>query len=99
MTSIDNESPPGSWRDEIERMPWKYSQNEKVDWALAAMRMRGMWTEASILAQEINVLKAELEAERARCAADVYNALLEAGQPDGVRKVAVDAIKSKPIES
>jgi hypothetical protein len=45
-------------------MPWKYSQNQKVDWALAELRMRGMWTEASVLAQEINVLKAELESLR-----------------------------------
>ena len=64
MTTIDNESPPGAWRDEIARMPWKYSQNQKVDWALAELRIRGMWTEASILAQEINVLKAELESLR-----------------------------------
>jgi hypothetical protein len=62
--AIDSESPPGSWRDEIERMPWKYSQNQKVDWALAELRIRGMWTEATVLANEINVLKAELEALR-----------------------------------
>lgn len=58
--AVDNESPPGSWRDEMERMPWKYSQNQKVDWALAELRIRGMWTEATVLANEINVLKAEL---------------------------------------
>jgi hypothetical protein len=62
--AVDNESPPGSWRDEIERMPWKYSQNQKVDWALAELRIRGLWTEATVLANEINVLKAELESLR-----------------------------------
>lgn len=64
MTTIDDESPPGAWRDEIERMPWKFTQNEKVHWALAEVRMRGMWTEASILATEINTLNAEIEALR-----------------------------------
>ncbi len=62
--AIDNESPPGSWKDEMERMPWKYSQNQKVDWALAELRIRGLWTEATVLANEINVLKAELESLR-----------------------------------
>lgn len=62
--AVDNESPPGSWRDEMERMPWKYSQNQKVDWALAELRIRGLWTEATVLANEINVLKAELESLR-----------------------------------
>jgi hypothetical protein len=62
--AVDNESPPGSWKDEMERMPWKYSQNQKVDWALAELRIRGLWTEATVLANEINVLKAELEALR-----------------------------------
>ena len=62
--AVDNESPPGSWRDEMERMPWKYSQNQKVDWALAELRIRGLWTEATVLSNEINVLKAELESLR-----------------------------------
>ena len=62
--AVDNESPPGSWKDEMERMPWKYSQNQKVDWALAELRIRGLWTEATVLANEINVLKAELESLR-----------------------------------
>ena len=58
---IDDQSPPGSWKREMEKMPWKYSQQAKVDDALATMRMRGMHLEASIIAQEINVLKAEIE--------------------------------------
>lgn len=62
--SVDNDSPPGAWKTEMERMPWKFNQSQKVEWALAQVRMRGMWTEAAILANEINVLKAELEALR-----------------------------------
>lgn len=61
MGSIDDESPPGSWKKEIERMPWKFTQDQKVHWALAELRIRGLWTEASVLANEINVLKAEIE--------------------------------------
>jgi hypothetical protein len=64
MTIIDDESPPGAWADEMKRMPWKYSQQVKVDDALAALRKGGFLFEANILAQEINVLKAEVEALR-----------------------------------
>lgn len=64
MTTIDNESPPGSWEREIERMPWKFQQEEKVGWALSQMRLRGMFKEADIITQEISTLKAELESLR-----------------------------------
>lgn len=64
MVTIDNKSPPGSWKAEMERMPWRYSQQTKVDEALAAIRKSGMALEANLLAQEINVLKAELAALR-----------------------------------
>ncbi len=57
---IDNESPPGSWKAEMERMPWKYSQQAKVEKALADIRNAGLVNEATVLAQEITVLKAEL---------------------------------------
>ena len=62
--TIDNDSPPGAWRDEMARMPWRYSQQVKVDEALAEIRRAGLALEASILAQEINVLKAEIEHAR-----------------------------------
>jgi len=62
---IDNKSPPGSWKTEMERMPWRYSQQTKIDEALASIRKSGMALEANLLAQEINVLKAELEHLRA----------------------------------
>jgi hypothetical protein len=61
---IDDKSPPGSWKAEMERMPWKYSQQAKIDEALASIRKSGMALEANLLAQEINVLKAELEVLR-----------------------------------
>ena len=59
--TIDNVSPPGSWQREMEMMPWKYSQQAKIDEALASIRKSGMALEANLLAQEINVLKAEVE--------------------------------------
>lgn len=59
--TIDNTSPPGSWAAEMARMPWKYSQQVKVDEAIASIRKAGLQFEANLLAQEISVLKAELE--------------------------------------
>ena len=61
---IDNESPPGSWRDEMARMPWKYSQQVKVEQALAAVRQAGLIVEATVLALEIKTLKDELKSVR-----------------------------------
>ena len=58
---VDNDSPPGSWAEEMARMPWKYSQQVKIDEALAAIRRAGFMFEANLFAQEINVLKAEIE--------------------------------------
>lgn len=62
--AIDDISPPGSWKTEMERMPWKHSQQAKVEEALASIRRAGLQLEANLLAQEISVLKAELEALR-----------------------------------
>jgi len=61
LVSVDNESPPGSWRDELARMPWKYntSQEERVRLALAEIRQRGLWDAAQVLEQEITALRAE----------------------------------------
>ena len=62
MATIDNESPPGSWKSELSAAPWGYgqNQNQKVRDALAGVRQRGMWTEASVLVTEITTLKAEV---------------------------------------
>jgi hypothetical protein len=63
---IDDQSPPGAWKSELERMPWKYSQQMKVDQALASIRNAGLQYEAHVLAMEIATLKSELEAFRGR---------------------------------
>lgn len=59
--TIDNISPPGAWKSEMEKMPWKYSQGVKVEQALAAIRQAGLHFEAGVLALEIKTLKNELE--------------------------------------
>ena len=63
---IDNESPPGAWKTEMERMPWKFSQQVKVEQALAAVRQAGLIVEATVLALEIKTIKDELKTLRAR---------------------------------
>lgn len=62
--TVDNESPPGAWKEEMERMPWKFQQEFKVNTVLSQMRLRGMLKEADIITQEIQTLKAELESLR-----------------------------------
>lgn len=59
----DDQSPPGSWKKELEAAPWGYGQgqNQKLTNALADIRMRGMWTQASIVELELNALRAELK--------------------------------------
>lgn len=59
--TIDSVSPAGAWKTEMERMPWKYSQQVKVEQALASIRSAGFQLEANILAMEITTLKSELE--------------------------------------
>jgi hypothetical protein len=64
---IDNESPPGAWRDELARAPWAYGQKPRtVEGALSEIRRVGMWEEATLLSQEISLLKAEIYQLRAR---------------------------------
>jgi hypothetical protein len=60
--TIDNQSPAGAWADELKAAPWGYGQERdwRINNALANVRMRGLWTEASTLANEINALKAEI---------------------------------------
>ena len=60
---IDNESEPGSWKRELERMPWGYGQSQtmKLETAFANIRKWGLFSEALVLEQEIQTLKAELE--------------------------------------
>jgi len=65
--TVDNQSPPGAWADELKAAPWGYGQERdwRIDNALASIRMRGLWTEASTLAVEITSLKAEIHRLRA----------------------------------
>ena len=63
---IDDKSPPGAWKTEIERMPWKFSQQAKVEQALTAVRQAGLVVEATVLALEIKTIKDELKTLRAR---------------------------------
>lgn len=63
---IDNESPPGAWKTEMERMPWKFSQQVKVEQALAAVRQAGLIVEATVLALEIKTIQDELKTLRVR---------------------------------
>ena len=63
---IDNESPPGAWKTEMERMPWKFSQQAKVEQALAAVRQAGLIVEATVLSLEIKTIQDELKTLRAR---------------------------------
>jgi hypothetical protein len=73
--TIDNQSPAGAWADELKAAPWGYGQERdwRIDNALANIRMRGLWSEASTLANEINALKAEIHrlnrstAQRPQC--------------------------------
>jgi hypothetical protein len=66
MKTIDDESPPGAWKEEMKAAPWGYgqTQNKKVEDALASIRLRGMWQEASVLSLEITTLRREVEALR-----------------------------------
>jgi len=59
---VDNESPSGSWKEEMDRMPWRYgdSKIQDINSCLAQIRFRGLWAEANFLAQEMTALRAEI---------------------------------------
>ena len=58
-----------AFEQEMAAAPWGYGQNPtpKVDVALAAVRLRGMWTEASVIALELAGLKAEIQRLKEKC--------------------------------
>ena len=64
--TYDNESPPGSWKEELERAPWGYGQTQQkqVEQALNNIRRAGLFDEATVITLELNTLKSELEALR-----------------------------------
>jgi len=63
MATIDNESEPGSWKREMEKMPWrfKHSNYATVNDVLAALRANGFFTEANFIAEEIQRYRTQLQ--------------------------------------
>lgn len=63
MTTVDNDSPPGSWANEMKAAPWAFGQskNKTIEQALVAIREAGLWAESTLLAQEITLMRAEIE--------------------------------------
>ena len=61
--SIDDQSPPGSWANELKAAPWGYGQGRKttIEKALAAVHGSGLWEESILLAQEISLLRTEID--------------------------------------
>lgn len=63
MKIVDDESPPGAWKDEMKAAPWGYGQSQakSVEQALNNVRKAGLWEEARILSLEIKVLQMEVD--------------------------------------
>jgi len=64
--TIDDQSPPGAWKDEMKAAPWGYgqSQQKRVEQSLQNIRRAGLFDEATVLSLELSTLKTELEALR-----------------------------------
>ena len=64
--TIDDQSPPGAWKDEMKAAPWGYgqSQQKRVEQSLQNIRRAGLFDEATVLSLELNTLKTELEVLR-----------------------------------
>lgn len=62
LVTIDNVSPPGAWDKELKAAPWGYgqSQSQQVQYALAEIRQKGLWTAAETLEREIKTLQSEI---------------------------------------
>jgi hypothetical protein len=60
---IDDQSPPGAWKDEMSAAPWGYGQSQqmRVERSLQNIRRAGLFDEATVLLLELNTLKTELE--------------------------------------
>lgn len=63
MATIDDESEPGAWQKEIEKMPWrfKHSNYATVNDVLAAIRANGFFTEANFIAEEIQRYRTQIQ--------------------------------------
>jgi hypothetical protein len=62
-TVVDNISPPGSWKDELNAAPWGYGQSQQslVERSLQNIRRAGLSDEATVLSLELLTLRNELE--------------------------------------
>lgn len=67
---IDDKSPPGSWQEEMNRMPWKWGQHPSIppNEALARLQARNLYVEYTALSDEIRRLQADLFSARERLA-------------------------------
>ena len=63
---IDDQSPPGAWKEEMNAAPWGYGQSQqmRVERSLQNIRRAGLFDEATVLLLELNTLKTELESLR-----------------------------------
>lgn len=63
---IDDQSPPGAWKDEMKAAPWGYGQSQQklLERSLENIRRAGLFDEATVISLEINTLKTELETLR-----------------------------------
>jgi hypothetical protein len=61
--TIDNQSPPGAWKDEMNAAPWGYGQSQQmlVERSLENIRRAGLSNEATVLTLELLTLRNELE--------------------------------------
>jgi hypothetical protein len=61
MTTVDNQSPPGAWADEIRAAPWRFKPLPSTHELLARVRAAGLTHEANELAREIEALRAQVQ--------------------------------------
>jgi hypothetical protein len=61
--TVDNQSPPGAWKDEMSAAPWGYGQSQQmlVERSLENIRRAGLSNEATVLTLELLTLRNELE--------------------------------------
>jgi len=61
--TVDNQSPPGAWKDEMNAAPWGYGQSQQmlVERSLENIRRAGLSNEATVLTLELLTLRNELE--------------------------------------
>jgi hypothetical protein len=65
---VDDISPPGSWKDELNAAPWGYGQSQQslVERSLQNIRRAGLSDEATVLSLELLTLRNELEYQRGK---------------------------------